>query len=276
MDTTYEELREMCRELKLPTVAANALRLAEEAARQGLAPLAYLRELLAQEVAERKTRRTSRRIKEAAFPRLKTFDMFDFTRAPHLPETRLRRLADGDYIGKAEPIIFLGEPGTGKTHLATALGVAAAQGGYSVRFASAGALVTELVEAKDAQQLGRVVGRYARVDVLVLDELAYLPMARSDAELLFRVLGERHEQRATILTTNLPFGEWTSMFPDPRLCRAMLDRLTHRAHIIETGVRSHRLEEMLGQVQRAAGREPAAETRPARPGDTTAPLDGAP
>jgi DNA replication protein DnaC len=259
MDTTYEELREMCRELKLPTVATNILRLAEEAARQGMAPLAYLHELLTLEVAERKTRRTSRRIKEAAFPRAKTFDMFDFARAPHLPEARLRRLADGDYIKRAEPIIFLGEPGTGKTHLATALGVAAAQGGHSVRFASAGALVTELVEAKDAHQLGRVVGRYARVDLLVLDELAYLPMVRSDAELLFRVLGERHEQRATIITTNLPFGEWTSMFPDPRLCRAMLDRLTHRAHIIETGARSHRLEEMLGQVQRGATKPPAAE-----------------
>jgi DNA replication protein DnaC len=106
MDTTSEELREMCRELKLPTVAANILRLAEEAARQGMAPLAYLHELLTLEVAERKTRRTCRRIKEAAFPRAKTFDMFDFARAPHLPEARLRRLADGDYIKRAEPILL--------------------------------------------------------------------------------------------------------------------------------------------------------------------------
>jgi DNA replication protein DnaC len=129
--------------------------------------------------------------------------------------------------------------------LAIALGVAAAHQGRAVRFASAGRLVNELVEAKDARDLGRIVGRYSRLDLLVLDELGYLPLSKADAELLFQVFSERHERRALVLTTNLPFGEWTAVFPDPRLCRAVIDRLTHRAHIIETGMQSIRLQEAL-------------------------------
>ena len=123
--------------------------------------------------------------------------------------------------------------------------MAAAQQGRAVRFASAGRLVTALVEAKNAHELGRLVGRYRRLDLLVLDELGYLPLSKADAELLFQVLSERHERRALVLTTNLPFGEWTTVFPDPRLCRAVIDRLTHRAHIIETGMQSIRLQEAL-------------------------------
>ena len=134
--------------------------------------------------------------------------------------------------------------------MATALGVAAATNGHSVRFTTAGRLVTELVEAKDAHQLGRIAGRLARVDVLILDEFGYLPFSRNDAELLFQVLSERQEQKPLILTTNLPFGEWTSIFPDPRLCRAVVDRLTHKAHIIETGGKSIRLEEAIARTKR--------------------------
>ncbi len=181
---------------------------------------------------------------------LKTLDGFDFSRAPHLPETQLRQLANGEYIDKAEPILFLGEPGTGKTHLATALGMAAAAAGRRVRFNTAAGLVTELVEARDARELGRVIRRYSRVDLLIIDELAYLPLSRSDAELLFRVLGERHELRPLVVTTNLPFSEWTNMFPDPRLCRAIVDRITHRAHIIDTGTSSIRLQETLARTQK--------------------------
>ena len=142
---------------------------------------------------------------------------------------------------------MLGEPGTGKTHLATALGVAAAQRGRSVRFVTAARLATELAEARDAHALGRVVGRYSRIEVLVLDELGYVPLGRTDAELLFQVLSERQERRPVIVTTNLPFGEWTSVFSDARLCRAVVDRLTHRAHIIETGSQSIRLAETLAR-----------------------------
>ncbi len=241
----------LCRELKLPAVARDAARLASEACRQGTDPLAYLAELLETEQRERRERRAVRRTKEAHFPVVKTFEGFDFSRAPHLPETLLRRLSGGDYIERAEPVIFIGEPGTGKTHLATALGEAAARQGLRVRFTTAAGLVTELVEARDAEELGRVVRRYGKVSLLILDELAYLPLARSDAELLFRVLGERQERLPVVITTNLPFSEWTTMFPDPRLCRAIVDRLTHRAHIIDTGKKSIRFEETLARQQRA-------------------------
>jgi DNA replication protein DnaC len=258
MDGTSMELQvvELCRALKLPTVARDAVRLSKEALRQGTEPLDYLLQLFDAEMQDRLERRCARRIKEAGFPVLKTLESFDFRRNPSLPEARIRDLAAGGYLAEAEPILLLGEPGTGKTHLATAFAVEAAREGRSVRFTTAASLVTELVEAKDAKDLGRVVGRYARVELLVVDELAYLPLARSDAELLFRVLGERHERRPIIVTTNLPFSEWTTMFPDPRLCRAIVDRLTHKAHIIETGAVSMRLEETLRRMQDGKGAKP--------------------
>ena len=240
-DTT--RLAQLCGILRLPAIARDAERLAVEAARRGAAPLDYLVELLEIEVEERIARRTARRTKEAGFPVVKTLQSFDFRRAPHLPEARIRRLFDGGYIHEAEPVLLIGEPGTGKTHLATALGEAAIRGGYRVKFTTAAGLVTELVEARDAHELGRVLARYSRIDVLILDELAYIPLARADAELLFRVLGERHERKPLVVTTNLPFSEWTSMFPDHRLCRAIVDRLTHRAHIIETGTESMRFRD---------------------------------
>lgn len=243
---------ELCRELKLPAIARDAARQATEATRRGTEPLAYLVELLETELSERQSRRALRRTREAGFPVVKTLESFDFSRASHLPEVLLRRLCGGEYIERAEPVIFVGDPGTGKTHLACALGEAAARQGLRVRFTTAASLVTELVEAQDAQELGRVVRRYGKVSLLILDELAYLPLARSDAELLFRVLGERTERLPVVITTNLPFGEWTTMFPDPRLCRAIIDRLTHRAHIIETGNKSIRLEDALERKNRRA------------------------
>ena len=239
------EVTALCRTLKLPAVGRDAVRLAEEACRQGTAHLNYLAQLLEIEHREREARRTARRLKAAGFPLVKTLEGFDFKWAPHLPEVRIRELAVGHYIDQAESVILLGEPGTGKTHLAIALGVAAAQKGRSVRFVTAAQLATELTEARDAHALGRIVGRYRRVEVLVLDELGYVPLGRTDAELLFQVLSERQERRPVIVTTNLPFGEWTSVFSDARLCRAVVDRLTHRAHIIETGSQSIRLAETL-------------------------------
>lgn len=232
----FSLLGRLCRTLKLPAVARNAPRLASEANRQGIEPLSYLVQLLESEVDERFERRAARRIKEAAFPLVKTLEGFDFSRAPQLPEARIRLLADGRYIEQAEPIILLGEPGTGKTHLATALGVAAARQGRAVRFTSASRLVNELLEARDARELGRVVSRYSRVELLILDELGYLPLLGAAAELLFQVLSERNERRSLIITTNLPFGEWPQLFTDLRLCRAIIDRLTHKAHIIETAL----------------------------------------
>lgn len=242
-----EEVRivELCKTLRLPAFRRDAGRLAVEAARQGLGHLVFLKQLLETEYSERIERRAARRIKEAGFSQIKTLESFDFSRAAHLPEALIRQLAEGRYIEAAEPVLCLGEPGTGKTHLAIALGVAAAQRGHSVRFVTVAQLATELVEARDARELGRVVARYNRAEVLILDELGYVPLSRVDAELLFRVLGERQERRPVIVTTNLPFGEWTQVFPDPRLCKAVVDRLTFRAHIIETGSESMRLQASL-------------------------------
>lgn len=244
-EEAHRQLSVLCRELKLPAVSRDAERCATEGVRQGKDPLIYLVELLQTELDERRVRRALRRTKEAGFPIVKTLAGFDFSRAPHLPESRIRRLFDGGYIAEAEPILFIGEPGTGKTHLACALGEAAACHGHRVKFVTAATLVTDLVEARDAHELARTVARYGRVEVLIIDELAYVPLSKSDAELLFRVLGERNERLPIIITTNLPFSEWTSMFPDPRLCRAIVDRLTHRAHIIDTGKKSIRLSEAL-------------------------------
>lgn len=243
--TTTTELVELCRELKLPAVAMQGAQLAKEAERRETPRLDYLIEVLRFEQAERANRRASRRIQEAGFPIVKTLAGFDFARARHLPEVEIRKLATGEYIDRAESVILIGEPGTGKTHLATALAVAAAEQGRRVRFVTAAQLVNELTEARDAKELGRVVARYSRIDLLVTDELGYLPLHKADAELLFQVLSERQERRSIIVTTNLPFGEWTSVFPDPRLCRAVVDRLTHRATIIDTGTESGRLPEAL-------------------------------
>ena len=258
--TTPEELATLCRRLQLPTIGREAGRLAVEASRQQLSHLAYLTQVLTVEVAEREERRALRRIKAAGFPLPKTLESFDFQRAPHLPEALLHQLATGTYIAAAEPILFLGESGTGKTHLATALGMAAAQAGRAVRFVTAAQLVTELIEARTAHELNRLVSRYTRLEVLIVDELGYLPLSRADADLLFRVLSERHERRPVIVTTNLPFSEWTSVFPDARLCRAVVDRLTHRAHLIDTGTESIRLAEALARTPkgRRASREPPA------------------
>ena len=142
-------------------------------------------------------------------------------------------------------VVRIDKPGTGKTHLATALGIAAAHHGFKVRFITVAELANLLMEAKDARLLSSIVKRFVKPDVLILDELGYLPLRQADAELLFQVLSQRQEHKPIIVTTNLPFSEWTTVFPNPRLCKAVIDRLTHRAHIIETGDQSARLAETL-------------------------------
>ena len=181
-----------------------------------------------------------RRIQEARLPRLKTLEQFDFNQAPQIPAGLLRQLAEGGYIERAEPVILLGECGTGKTHLATALCVAACRQGRRVRFVTAAALVNELVEARQQNTLQRALARWTRFDLIAIDELGYLPLAEVGADLLFQVIAERAERASILLTTNLPFSEWSQVFANPRLCKALLDRVTDRCHIIETGSESYR------------------------------------
>ena len=254
-ETIESRLRERCRDMKLSTLADTAVRLAESAGRRRPAPLEFLLELLDHEAERRAGRVGARRLKEAGFPLGKTLESFDFGRAPQLPESRIRELVAGDFVSEGRPAILIGDTGTGKTHLAEAIGTAAARRGTRVLFRTAAALVTELTEAKDARELGRIMKRLGRFELIILDELGYLPLSRSDADLLFRVIADRSERRSILVTTNLPFGEWTSVFPDARLCRAVVDRLTFRAEIIDTGTESERLRQSLKAARPASGKE---------------------
>lgn len=235
-----QSVRAHCKTLRMPTVGAQFQKIAEEALREDHSHIRYLDALLSCEVEEREHRTVHRRLKEAHLPRTKTLDEFDFSQSPKLTATRVRELAEGNYIESVQPVLFLGDAGTGKTHLATALCVAACQQRRRVRFTTASRLVNELVEAKEQHQLSRAIRRYARYELLCIDELGYVPLADVGAELLFQVVSERYERTALILTTNLPFSEWTQVFANARLCKALLDRVTDRAHILETGTESYR------------------------------------
>lgn len=242
-------IREYCRVLRLATVAAQCERLAQDAVRQQQSPLAFLATLLAAEVDDRERRAIARRVQEAHLPRLKLLEDFDFSAAPQVSAARLHQLAEGGYLARAEPIIFIGDSGTGKTHLATGLCVAACRQQKRARFMTAAGLVNELVEAQQQHLLGRTLQRWSRLDLIVLDEVGYVPFAQGGAELLFQVISERAERTAWIITTNLPFSEWTQVFPNARLCKALLDRITDRAHIIDTGTDSYRFKRTLTSRQ---------------------------
>ncbi len=246
-------VQQQCKQLGLPTVGGQCARLAATAERERHPYLGYLEALLAAELEDRDQRAIARRIKEAHLPRFKTLEDFDFAQAPHVSAARLQALAAGDYLDRAEPVVFLGDCGTGKTHLLTGLCVAACRQKRRVRFITAAALVGELVEAQQQGQLRRALARWARYDVLALDELGYVPLAELGAEFLFQVIAERAEQAAVLLTTNLPFSEWTQVIPNARLCQALLDRLTDRAHIIETGSDSFRFRRTRQQRPRPGG-----------------------
>ena len=230
-----------CRTLFLPTIRTQAAPLADAAARERLTHRAYLAEVLAAECDDREARRRLRRVKEAKFPRPKRLEDFDTTAMPDLPPATLAHLASGAWIDAGEPLVLLGDSGTGKTHLLIALGTAAAEQGRRVRYVTTAALVNELAEAADTNQLSRVVGRYARLDLLCLDELGYVSLDPRGAELLFQIITEREERASIACATNAPFSEWGATFTDPRLAAAVVDRLTFNAHIINTGTSSYRL-----------------------------------
>ena len=241
------------KELHLPAIRSRFRQLAAEATREQQTPLAYLAALLEGEVTERADRRERRRLIDARFPLIKRLEDFRFAENPKVPQATIAALAEGSWIDDRESVILIGESGTGKTMLATALGVCACQQGRRVRFTTLAGLATELQEADSRKELARVVGRYSRIEVLLLDELGYLALPDGAAELVFQVISERNERGSLIVTTNLPFGEWTKVFPDPRLAKAVVDRITHKAHIIDTGTESWRYRHGL---DRQRGRKP--------------------
>ena len=246
-----------CRALSLPTIRAEAIAMAEASAKQRLTHKAFLAELLTAECDERDARRRIRRVNEAKFPRTKRLSDFDPAALPDLPTSTLAHLAGGGWIDKGEPLVLLGDSGTGKTHLLIALGTAAAEQGRRVRYVTTAALVNELVEAADDKQLSRVVGRYARLDLLCLDEVGYVSLDPRGAELLFQIITAREERASIACASNAPFSEWGTTFTDPRLAAAVVDRLTFNAHIIATGTKSYRL----GASRAKATRQHIQETQ---------------
>ena len=245
-----QAVRQHCKALRMPAIGAQFARLAEAAAREGQSHVGYLEALLAAETEERESRAIARLLHEARLPRMKTLDEFEFDRSG-VQASRLRDLAAGGYVARAEPVLLVGEAGTGKTHLATGLCVAACRQRRRVRFATATALINELAEAGHAHQLSRALGRWERLDLVCIDELGYVPLAETACELMFQVIADRAEKAAVIVTTNLPFSEWPQVIPNPRLCKALIDRLTDRAHIIATGADSYRFRRTAAQ-RRAA------------------------
>lgn len=247
-------IKQHCKTLRMPTVASQFSTLAEQAVREKQTHTGYLEALLNAETEERERNTIDRRIKEAHLPRVKTLEEFDYTQAPLVTAAKMRELAEGGYIERAEPVLLIGDCGTGKTHLLTGLCVAACRQKRRVRFTTAAALVNELVEAKHQLQLRRVMARWSRYELIAIDEVGYVPLAEVGAEFLFQVIAERAERNAVIVTTNLPFSEWTQVIPNARLCKALLDRITDRAHILETGTESYRFRRTIDK--RKKGEKP--------------------
>ena len=255
MSMETASIAQHCKWLHLSSIGTQFASLAEEARQQNHSHLRYLDALLGAEVEERERRSIELRLKDAHLPRIKTLEEFDFAQSPHIPASRIRALAEGSYLARAEPVLLIGEPGTGKSHLATGLAIAACRQRRRVRFITAAALVNQLVEAQREQTLSRMLARWARIELIVLDELGYVPLAEVAAELLFQVIADRAEKAAIIVTTNLPFSEWPQVFTNARLCKAVLDRLTDQAHIIETGSESYRFRQNTQQEAKAVVRQ---------------------
>jgi DNA replication protein DnaC len=212
----------------------------------------FLLNLTETEVLTRKENGYKKRLSEAKFPLIKPLETFDFGAASELDARLIQELAGCEYVQKARNVIFLGKSGTGKTHLATSLGIEACKNGIRTRFVTGCGLANELIEARDEKALSRIIKRYAGYGLLIIDELGYVPFSKEGGQLIFQILAQRHERKPVIITTNMGFGDWTQIFGDANMTAALLDRVTHKAHVINCSWESYRLKETLKNKKRSS------------------------
>lgn len=246
----------MTKQLKMPAIAKQYRALAREAEEKNLRYEEYLCALLEVESLSREENQKQRRLKQATFPIHKTLDTFDFTLTPSLNRNRFMTLAKGEFVEKKENVIFLGNSGTGKTHLATGLGTSLIQNGYKVKFITAQDLVEELLTANVELKLTAFEHKWLKYDVIIIDELGYVPFSKTGAELLFQFFSNRYERASVIITTNLDFTEWTSVFGNEKMTIALLDRLTHRSHIFLLNGESYRFRQSMKRIEEREGGRP--------------------
>lgn len=244
------------KQLKLPTMLREYKAIAAVCAREGEDHIAFLLRMVERELIDREQRAAERRLKAASFGVLKTLDTFDFTAQPTINRALVLQLMRGEYLDAHENILLIGNPGTGKTHLATAMGHSACAQGRRVRFFSVTGLVTQLLEAREDRQLERLLKRLEKLQLLILDEFGYVPFSKTGAELLFEVVSRAYERQSIMLTTNLPFEHWTEILGNERLTGALLDRITHRVHIIEANGESYRLRDAKKRAKRGPKENP--------------------
>ena len=258
-DTPQLLLAHHLKALKLPTFLREYDKQARQCAAEGVDHVRYLVRLTELELIDRERRMVERRIRMAKFPAVKSLDSFDFKAMPSLNKMMVLELARCEYIERRENVIALGNSGTGKTHIALGLGLAACQKGLTVGFITAAALVHELIEARDEKRLLRFQKQLAKYKLLIIDELGFVPLSKTGAELLFEVFSQRYEGGSTLVTSNLPFDEWTEVFGSERLTGALLDRLTHHVHILEMNVVGEAVQQSPGQAFRAEYLRPLIE-----------------
>ncbi|MBF0556004.1 MAG: ATP-binding protein [Nitrospirae bacterium] len=249
------ELKDNLKALNLPNMVSNIEGLVRQAKETGIGYDEFLLNLTVAELQARAATRLARRIREAKFPIIKPIETFDLAAVPDLDIRLFRELTKEEYIKEHRNVIFLGRTGTGKTHMSIALGIEACKNNFRTRFATGYGLVNELIEARKEKTLQRLLQKYARYDLLILDELGYVPFSKEGAELLFQIISERHEKGSLMITTNLGFADWTQTFGDPVMTAALLDRLTHKAHIINCTWESYRLKQTLMEKRKHVGKE---------------------
>ena len=242
-------LEHYLKKLKLPTILREYPAMAVVCRNDKSDFQTYLMRLAERELLDREKRAAERRVREAGFPVIKTMDTYDFKAQPSVNEQLIRELMRGEYIDKKENVLLIGNPGTGKTHLACALAFAACSQGRNVRFYTVTQLVTELIECQEERRLQRLQKQLQRLQLLVLDELGYVPFSKTGAELLFEVISQAYERHSLMVTSNLPFQEWTEILGSERLTGALLDRITHRCHILEANGESYRLRQAKKQTK---------------------------